>query len=230
MKSNSKRMKQILKIINKKKTYKIDECIETLKTLPRTKFIESLDVSINLNIDTKKSEQNIRNKVFLPNGLGKKIRILVFTKGKNVELAKKAKADYIYQENIKDIKKEIKNFDIVVSSPDSMKTVGKLGHILGPRGLMPNAKSGTITNNIFDSIKKIKNGQIKYKNDKNGIIHTSIGKINFTNKQIKENFFALIKSLNEIKPSKIKGEFFKKIYFSTTMGGSILINHSDLNI
>ncbi|WP_343184066.1 50S ribosomal protein L1 [Buchnera aphidicola (Ceratovacuna keduensis)] len=228
MKSNTKRMKKIFNIIKKKKIYKIEECIKTLKKFPKTKFIESLDISINLNIDTKKHDQNIKNTVILPHGLGKKIRVLVFTQGKNVELAKKAKADYIYQENIKNIKKKIKNFDIVISSPDSMKIVGKLGYILGPRGLMPNIKFGTITNNIFDTIKKIKNGQIKYKNDKNGIIHTSIGKINFTNKQIKENFFALIKSLNKAKPSKIKGEFFKKIYLSTTMGGSILINHYDL--
>ncbi|WP_343154810.1 50S ribosomal protein L1 [Buchnera aphidicola (Pseudoregma panicola)] len=229
MKSNSKRMKKIYNI-KKKKIYKFEECIKILKKFPKTNFVESLDVSINLNIDTKKPEQNIKNKVILPHGLGKKIKVLVFTQGKNIELAKKAKADYIYQENIKNIKKKIKNFNIVISSPESMKTVGKLGYILGPRGLMPNIKFGTITNNIFDTIKKIKNGQIKYKNDKNGIIHTSIGKVNFTNKQIKENFFTLIKSLNKIKPSKIKGEFFKKIYLSTTMGGSILINHYDLNI
>ncbi|WP_343189974.1 50S ribosomal protein L1 [Buchnera aphidicola] len=229
MKKKSKRMKQIKKNI-KKKIYNIDECINILKKTSNVKFLESIDISINLNIDTKQNEQNIKNVVMLPHGLGKKIKTLVFTKGKNIELAKQAKADYIYQYNIENIKKKINKFDVIISSPDSMSIVGKFGHILGPRGLMPNIKFETITNDIFNAIKKIKKGQIRYKNDKNGIIHTSIGKINFTTTQIKENFFAFLKSLIKTKPSKIKGEFFKKIYFSTTMGGSIQINHSDLNI
>ncbi|WP_343189117.1 50S ribosomal protein L1 [Buchnera aphidicola (Chaitoregma tattakana)] len=230
MKINSKRMRKITNIIKKKKIYNIEECITTLKKLSVLKFTESIDVAINLNINTKKSEQNIRNTVLLPNKLEKKNKILVFTKGKNIDLAKKAKADYIYQEGTKNIKKEIKKFNIVIASPDSMNIVGKLGHILGPRGLMPNIKFGTLTNNIYNAIIKIKEGQIKYKSDKSGIIHASIGKVNFTRKQIKENFLAFMKSLKQSKPTKIKGEFFKKIYFSTTMGGSIQINHSDLNI
>lgn len=223
-------MKNIRENIKKKK-YNINEAIEILKKFTKVKFKESIDVAINLNIDTKKNEQNIISTAFLPNGLGKKVKILVFTQGKNIEMAKKAKADIIWSEEIKNIKKKIKEIDVVISSPDTMKIVGKLGHILGPRGLMPNSKLGTITNNIYKSIKKIKNGkQISYKNDKNGIIHSSIGKIYFTNKQIEENFISLIESLKKSKPTKIKGEFFKKIYFSTTMGGSIPINHSELNI
>lgn len=231
MKKTSKRTEKIRKGVHLNNIYQIDKGILTLQKTATAKFNESLDVAIHLGINPKKSEQNIRNIVTLPHGIGRKIKIAVFTQGINAEIAKKSGATFIGMEDLieKIIKEKIK-FDICIASPDAMPIIGKIGSILGPKGLMPNPKLGTVTTNIQTAINNAKKGQIHYKNDKNGIIHTTIGKVNFTIKQIKENFYTLIESLKKIKPKQSKGIFFKKISFSTTMGTSVIIDQSNLNV
>ncbi|NIG99168.1 MAG: 50S ribosomal protein L1 [Buchnera aphidicola (Periphyllus acericola)] len=212
---------------NKFKKTKIDNAISILKKQSKKKFIESIDVVIMLGIDPKKTDQNIRGATVLPHGNGKMVKVAVFADGKKAEEAKNAGAEFIGMDDLSNrIKKNEIKFDVTVATPESMKIVSLLGAILGPKGLMPNHKIGTITSNIYDTIKKIKNGQIRYKNDKNGIIHTSIGKINFSSIQIKENLASLIKDLNKQKPNKIKGIYLKKIFLTTTMGPSIEIKKS----
>ncbi|CAL4317969.1 50S ribosomal protein L1 [Buchnera aphidicola (Chaitophorus sp. 3695)] len=200
----------------------IENAILSLKKKSKRKFIESFDVAIMLGINAKKTEQNVRGSTKLPHGTGKKIKVAVFAHGKKAEDAKKAGAEYVGME---DLSQKIKNdqikFNVTVATPESMKIVGLLGSILGPKGLMPSYKLGTITSNIFDIVQEIKNGQIRYKNDKNGIIHTSIGKTSFSEKKIKENLIHLINSLKKQKPSKSKGIYIKKIFLTTTMGKSI---------
>lgn len=218
------------KIYKKKiNTQELENAILNLKNQSKKKFIESFDVAIMLGINTKKTDQNIRGSTTLPHGTGKKIKVAVFAHGKKAEDAKKAGAEYIGME---DLSQKIKNnqikFDVTVATPESMKTVGLLGSILGPKGLMPSYKLGTITSNIFDIVKEIKNGQIRYKNDKNGIIHTSIGKTNFSTNQIKENLIHLINALKKQKPSASKGIYIKKIFLTTTMGKSIELEKSFL--
>jgi large subunit ribosomal protein L1 len=218
------------KIYKKKiNTQELENAILNLKNQSKKKFIESFDVAIMLGINTKKTDQNIRGSTTLPHGTGKKIKVAVFAHGKKAEDAKKAGAEYIGME---DLSQKIKNnqikFDVTVAIPESMKIVGLLGSILGPKGLMPSYKLGTITSNIFDIVKEIKNGQIRYKNDKNGIIHTSIGKTNFSINQIKENLIHLINALKKQKPSASKGIYIKKVFLTTTMGKSIELEQSFL--
>ncbi|MCW5197392.1 50S ribosomal protein L1 [Buchnera aphidicola] len=201
---------------------KIENAILNLKKNSKRKFIESFDVAIMLGINAKKTDQNVRGSTTLPHGTGKKIQVAVFAHGKQAENAKKAGAEYIGMEDLSQkIKKNKIKFDVTVATPESMKIVSLLGSILGPKGLMPSYKLGTITSNIFEIVQKIKNGQIRYKNDKNGIIHTSIGKTSFSEIQIKENLIHLINSLKKNKPSKSKGIYIKKIFLTTTMGRSI---------
>jgi large subunit ribosomal protein L1 len=207
----------------------IIEAISILKTNSKRKFIESFDVNIMLGINTKKTDQNIKGSTVLPHGTGKKVIIAVFAQEKKAEEAIKAGADFVGME---DLTKKIKNnkikFNVVVATPESMKQVSLLGSILGPKGLMPNYKMGTITSEIYETVQKIKNGQIRYKNEKNGIINTSIGKVNFSIKKIQENLISLIKDLQKYKPNNIKGKYFKKIFLTTTMGKSIEIRKSSL--
>lgn len=230
MKKISKRMKVIRKKICSTDIYKINEGIKILQKTATAKFNESIDVAIHLGINSKKSEQNIRNLVTLPHGIGRTIKIAVFTQGINAKIANESGATFVGMEDLveKIIADKVK-FDICIASPDAMPIVGKIGSILGPKGLMPNPKLGTVTSNISTAIHNAKQGQIRYKNDKNGIIHSTIGKVNFKTTQIKENFYALIESLRKIKPKQSKGVFFKKVSFSTTMGTSIIIDQSDLN-
>ncbi|WP_367670448.1 50S ribosomal protein L1 [Sodalis-like secondary symbiont of Drepanosiphum platanoidis] len=227
----NKRIKNIRKKINIEKEYDINEAIFLIKKTAKAKFIESIDVSINLGINTKKSDQNVRGSIILPKGTGRIIKIAVFTQGLNIELAKKAGADFI---GTNDLAEKIKNNKIIVNSiiasPDVMHIVSKLGKILGPRGLMPNPKFGTVTDNIQKAIKNAKSGQIYYKNDKNGIIHTIIGKSNFLNNDLKLNLECLILEIKKNKPTNIKGLYIKKITISTTMGVGIKININSLNI
>ncbi|WP_343192202.1 50S ribosomal protein L1 [Buchnera aphidicola] len=220
--------KRMLLIKNKtklKKQYNINESILLLKEFAIKTFNESIDVSIQLGIDAKKSDQNIRGTTILPHGIGKTIKTAVFAQGDNIKLAKSAGADFIGMENLVDLIKNKKIiFDVVIASPDTMPIVSKLGSILGPKGLMPNPKLGTVTDNIYQTVKNIKTGQIRYKNDKNGIIHTTIGKINFPQQNIQENLNALLVSLKKNKPSHSKGVFIKKITLSTTMGAGLTID------
>ncbi|QJC35383.1 50S ribosomal protein L1 [Enterobacteriaceae endosymbiont of Donacia proxima] len=227
----TKRMKLIHENINIKKQFSIIKAINNLKTLSKVKFIESIDIAIVLGINPKKTEQNIRGSVSLPYGTGKNIKIAVFADGKEAIQAKKLGVKLV---GMDDLSKKIingeKNFDIVISTPEAMDLVIKLGPILGPKGLMPNPKLGTITNNIDKTIKKIRDGQINFRNDKNGIIHTTIGKINFESKKIKENLKSLLKILKKYKPVQLKNNFFKKIYISSTMGLSLDITKDCINL
>ena len=227
----SKRMYQVRKKIDVTKKYDTDEAILLIKESATTAFIESVDVAINLGIDPRKSEQNVRGTVVLPHGTGRSVRVAVFAQGINAKHAISANAEIVGME---DLANQIKigkiNFDVVIASPDTMHIVSELGHILGPKGLMPNPKIGTVTSNVAEAVKNAKSGQIKYRNDKNGIIHTTIGKVNFSVKNLKENLDFLLLSLKKIKPSQAKGTYIKKISISSTMGVSITINQVSLSL
>ncbi|XBC44410.1 MAG: 50S ribosomal protein L1 [Buchnera aphidicola (Schlechtendalia peitan)] len=230
MRKFTKKQKFMHNLIDHKKVFEIEEGIEILKKMAISKFNESIDISINLNINSKKSDQNIRNSAILPHGTGKTIKIVVFTTGKNVDIAKSLGVEYVGLHDLSDIIKSGKiNFNVAIASTETMNVVSKLGPILGPRGLMPNPKLGTVTDNIENAIKNAKKGQINYKNDKNGIVHTSIGKINFTNKNIQENLNTLLISIKKSKPKNLKGLYIKKITISTTMSLGINVNINNLS-
>lgn len=223
----TKKKKIIHKAITLTKEYNLEDAVNILKKYQSKKFIESVDIAINLNINPKKTEQNIRGTTVLPHGIGKEIKIAVFTHGDNIIKAKENGADLVGgSEILETIKNKKNNFDIIIASPESMKIVSTLGPILGPRGLMPNPKTGTVTNDIVKTVKNFKKGQIQYKNDKNGIIHTTIGKVNFSNIHLRENFLAFIHELNKLKPKTSKGLLIKKIVLSTTMGIGLTISNN----
>lgn len=225
----TRRMDTIKKNIDIKKLYNLDELITLLKNSSKVNFVESIDVAINLGINPKKSDQNIRGTTILPHGIGRIVKVAVFTQGENIEIAKKSGAEYVGMEDLSEkIKKEGIMFDTVIASPDAMKVVTQLGHILGPRGLMPNPKLGTITTNIEEAIINAKTGQISYRNDKNGIIHATIGRINFDKNQIKENFNIFLESIKKAKPPQSKGIYIKKIVLSSTMGIGLTLDQSHL--
>ncbi|WP_343154288.1 50S ribosomal protein L1 [Buchnera aphidicola] len=226
-----KRIKKIKKNIDLTKLYNIDESIKLLKNSSKVNFIESIDIAINLGINPKKSDQNIRGTTILPHGVGRTIKVAVFTQGENIEIAKKSGAEYVGMEDLSEkIKKEGIIFDAVIASPDAMKIVTQLGHILGPRGLMPNPKLGTVSTNISEAVKNAKTGQIFYRNDKNGIIHATIGRINFHENQIKDNFNTFLESIKKVKPPQSKGIYIKKIVLSSTMGVGLTLDQSNLSL
>ena len=225
----SKRMRNIREKVVAGKEYEINEAVALLKELSTAKFAEGVDVAINLGIDARKSDQNVRGATVLPNGTGKDVRVAVFTQGAAAEAAKEAGADIVGMEDLAEqVKKGEMNFDVVVASPDAMRVVGQLGQILGPRGLMPNPKTGTVTPEVATAVKNAKSGQVQYRNDKNGIIHASIGKIAFDEKAIAENLNALIEALKKAKPSSAKGTYIKKVSLSTTMGAGVALDQSSL--
>ena len=225
----TKRKKIAQEKIEANKDYEINEAVALLKELATAKFAESIDVAINLGIDARKSDQNVRGATVLPNGTGKDVRVAVFTQGANVEAAKAAGADIVGMEDLAElVKKGEMNFDVVVASPDAMRVVGQLGQILGPRGLMPNPKTGTVTPDVATAVKNAKSGQVQYRNDKNGIIHASIGKIAFEARHIEENLNALLEALKKAKPSSAKGVFIKKVSLSTTMGAGVSVDQSSI--
>lgn len=210
--------------------YEINEALNLLKELATAKFVESVDVSVNLGIDARKSDQNVRGATVLPNGTGRDVRVAVFTSGANVEKAKAAGADLVGMEDLAEqIKKGEMNFDVVIASPDAMRVVGMLGQILGPRGLMPNPKTGTVTPDVETAVKNAKAGQIRYRNDKAGIIHATIGKVDFENDKLKENLEALLTALRRAKPATSKGQYIKKVSLSTTMGAGVAIDQGSLS-
>ncbi|EIK0775122.1 50S ribosomal protein L1 [Vibrio alginolyticus] len=226
----TKRMRVIREKVDVTKEYEINEAVALLQELATAKFVESVDVAVNLGIDARKSDQNVRGATVLPHGTGREIRVAVFTQGANAEAAKEAGADIVGMEDLAEqVKKGEMNFDVVVASPDAMRVVGQLGTILGPRGLMPNPKVGTVTPNVAEAVKNAKAGQVRYRNDKNGIIHTTIGKANFSAEQIKENLEALLVALKKTKPSSAKGTFLKKVSISTTMGAGVAVDQASLN-
>lgn len=225
----TKRMRAIREKVDAAKEYEISEAISLLKEFATAKFAESVDVAVNLGIDARKSDQNVRGATVLPNGTGKEVRVAVFTQGANADAAKEAGADVVGMDDLADqVKKGEMNFDVVVASPDAMRVVGQLGQILGPRGLMPNPKTGTVTPDVATAVKNAKAGQVRYRNDKNGIIHASIGKIAFDADQIKGNLEALLEALKKAKPSSAKGTYIKKISLSTTMGAGVVVDQATL--
>lgn len=225
----TKRMRVIRDKVDSTKEYGISEAVALLKELATAKFPESIDVSVNLGVDPRKSDQNVRGATVLPHGTGKDVRVAVFTQGANADAAKEAGADLVGMEDLAEmVKKGEMPFDVVVASPDAMRVVGTLGQILGPRGLMPNPKTGTVTPDVATAVKNAKAGQVRYRNDKNGIIHASIGKIAFEENQIKENLEALLEALKKAKPSSAKGTFIKKVSLSTTMGAGVSVDQGTL--
>ena len=226
----TKRMRTIREKVEVTKDYEINEAVALLKELATAKFVESVDVAVNLGIDARKSDQNVRGATVLPNGTGRNVRVAVFTQGANAEAAKEAGAELVGMEDLAElVKKGEMNFDVVVASPDAMRVVGQLGQILGPRGLMPNPKTGTVTPNVAEAVKNAKAGQVRYRNDKNGIIHTTIGKVDFTAEQLQQNLEALIVALKKAKPSQAKGVYLKKVTISTTMGAGVSVDQSTLS-
>lgn len=225
----SKRMKLVRESVDASKEYEINEAVVLLQKLATAKFTESLDVSVNLGVDPRRSDQNVRGATVLPHGTGRTVRVAVFTQGANAEAAKAAGADIVGMDDLAaQIKAGEMNFDVVIASPDAMRVVGQLGQILGPRGLMPNPKVGTVTPDVATAVKNAKAGQIRYRNDKNGIIHSTIGKVTFTPDQIRENLEALLAALIKGKPSGAKGQFLKKISLSTTMGAGLKVDTSSV--
>ena len=226
----TKRMRVIREKVDATKEYGITEAVALLKELATAKFVESVDVAVNLGIDARKSDQNVRGATVLPNGTGRTVRVAVFTQGANAEAATAAGADLVGMEDLAEqVKRGELNFDVVIASPDAMRVVGQLGQILGPRGLMPNPKVGTVTPNVAEAVKNAKAGQVRYRNDKNGIIHSTIGKVDFTEAQLKENLESLLVALKKAKPSTSKGQFIKKVSLSTTMGAGMAVDQASLD-
>ena len=227
----SKRARLIREKVDVLKDYDIAEAITLLKELATAKFRESVDVAVNLGIDARKSDQNVRGAAVLPNGTGRDVRVAVFTQGANAEKAKAAGADIVGMEDLAElVKKGEMNFDVVIASPDAMRVVGQLGQILGPRGLMPNPKVGTVTPDVVTAINNAKSGQIRYRNDKNGIIHTTIGKADFDDAKLQENLEFLLEALKKAKPANAKGQYIKKLSLSTTMGAGVSVNQASLTV
>ncbi|MGN0903261.1 MAG: 50S ribosomal protein L1 [Succinivibrio sp.] len=225
----AKRLKEIRSQIDKTKLYDVTEGFNLLKNTAKAKFVESVDVAIQLGIDATKSDQNVRGATVLPHGTGKTVRVLVFTQGELAEQAKAAGADHVGMDELAaEIKKGFADFDVVIASPDAMRVVGQLGQILGPRGLMPNPKVGTVTRDVATAVKNAKAGQVRYRNDKAGNIQTSIGKVNFTAEQLADNLSALVAAIVKQKPAAAKGTYIKKIAVSTTMGVGINIDKATI--
>ena len=233
MKKISKRRKVILEKVTLNKAYSFDEAVGLLASLPLAKFkknSESVDMSLNLGIDPRNSAQVVRGSVVLPNGTGKTVRVAVFTQGNNVEIAKQAGADLVGMEDLADlIKAGEMNFDVVIATPDTMGVVGKLGPILGPRGLMPNPKVGTVTPDVAKAVKNAKGGQVMYKTDKAGIIHCVVGKVNFTTEALKQNLEMLLHEIKRAKPSSSKGIYMKKLTVTSTMGPGLQVDLASVN-
>jgi len=224
-----KRLKAQLAKVDRMKNYPLDEALKILKGTASAKFDESVDVSINLGIDAKKSDQNVRGTAVMPRGTGKKVRIAVFAEGNAAEAAKKAGADIVgFQDLADQIKAGKIEFDLAIATPEAMKIVGQLGQILGPRGLMPNPKVGTVTPNVAKAVESAKAGQAQFRTDKAGIVHCAIGKASFEADALKENFLSLVAALNKVKPAASKGAFLKKVTISTTMGPGIRLDTSGL--
>ncbi len=227
----SKRQKLIQGKIELGKLYSFEEAVAVLKDVSSVKFEETIDVSVNLGVDAKKSDQQVRGATSLPAGSGKDVRVAVFTSGANAEAAKEAGAEFVGMEDLAEqVKSGMMDFDVVVASPDAMRVVGQLGQVLGPRGLMPNPKTGTVTPNVSEAVINAKSGQVRYRTDKNGIIHGAIGKLNFDTPAIKQNLQALITDLMKAKPASAKGHYMKKITLSTTMGPGLSVDISSLEV
>lgn len=226
----SKRSQAIEKMVVPGKVYAFVEAVQLLKQQPAVKFLQSVEISVNLGVDARKSDQVVRGASVLPHGTGKSVRVAVFTQGANAEAAKAAGADIV---GMDDLAQQILggkiDFDVVIASPDAMGVVGRLGQVLGPRGLMPNPKVGTVTPDVATAVKNAKGGQVRYRSDKNGIVHCAIGKIDFEVNALKGNLEALLDNLRKAKPSTAKGIYMKKITVSTTMGPGLTVDLGSLS-
>jgi len=227
----TKRAKAFKEKVEEGKLYAIDEAVTLLTELSTVKFEESIDISINLGVDPKKSDQVVRGATVLPNGTGKEVRVAVFAQGEKADEASAAGADVVGMDDLAEVVKggEL-NFDVAIATPDSMRVVGQLGQVLGPRGLMPNPRLGTVTMDVGEAVRNAKAGQVRYRTDKNGIVHGGIGKVEFESAAIKENIEALIADLKKAKPTSAKGAYVKKVVLSTTMGAGIPIDQTSLEM
>jgi large subunit ribosomal protein L1 len=225
----SKRLKALKAKVDRNKVYAIDEALSLVKEAATAKFDESVDVAVNLGVDPRKSDQVVRGSVVLPRGTGKSVRVAVFAQGANAEAAKAAGADIV---GFDDLAAEIKggkmDFDVVIATPDAMRVVGQLGQILGPRGLMPNPKVGTVTPNVTEAVKNAKAGQVQYRTDKAGIVHATLGRASFEAAALKENLAAIIEALNKARPAAAKGVYLKKVAVSSTMGVGVRVDQASL--
>jgi large subunit ribosomal protein L1 len=227
----TKRIKAIREQVQPGKYYPILDAFGVLKTIPPLKFVESVDVAVNLGVDPRKSEQVVRGSTILPHGTGKTVRVAVFTQGANVEAAKAAGADIVgFEDLAQEVKDGKMDFDVVIASPDAMRILGPLGKILGPRGLMPNPKTGTVTPDVATAVKNAKGGQVRYRTDKNGIIHCTLGKVSFTSEQLRDNLQTLLADLVKAKPSTSKGVYLRRVTVSTTMGPGLMVEQSSLSL
>ncbi|WP_298622526.1 50S ribosomal protein L1 [uncultured Legionella sp.] len=227
----SKKQKKIIEAVKVNHLYSVHEAVTLLKQFTSTKFKESIDISVNLGVDPRKSDQVVRSSTNLPKGTGKTVRVAVFAQGDNAAKAKAAGADIVgFEDLAEQIKAGSMDFDVVIATPDAMRIVGQLGQILGPRGLMPNPKVGTVTTNVEAAVNDAKSGQVRYRTDKNGIIHCSVGKADFSPEDILENIVALISDLKKAKPASSKGQYLKKISLSTTMGAGLPIDISSIAV
>ena len=226
----SKRAKLIEEKVDPDKSYSVLEAFELLKECSSVKFDESVEVAVNLGVDPRKSDQAIRGSTVLPRGTGKSVKIAVFTQGEPADEAKAAGADYVgMQELVDEINGGMDDFGVVIATPDAMPVVSKLGKVLGPRGLMPNPKTGTVTKDVKQAVENAKAGQVRYRTDKNGIIHGAIGKVSFEADALRENLEVLLADLNKAKPSTSKGIYMKKITVSTTMGPGLVLDQASLS-
>ena len=231
MAKSSKRAKAYLEKIDSEKVYSIEEALALIKDTATAKFDETVEVAINLGVDPRKSDQVVRGSSVLPSGTGKSVKVAVFCQGEAVEQAKSAGADYVgFEDLLEQVKGGLLDFSVVIATPDAMPTVSKLGKILGPRGLMPNPKTGTVTKDVKLAVENAKGGQVRYRTDKNGIIHCPIGKASFDVGALRQNLDALLHDLNKAKPSSSKGVFMKKISLSSTMGPGITVDKATLSI
>jgi large subunit ribosomal protein L1 len=227
----TKRESEIRKQLAPGKLYPVEEAFSLLKTVSKVKFSESVEVAVNLGVDPRKSDQVVRGSTVLPNGTGKSVRVAVFAQGANAEAALAAGADTVgFEDLAASVKAGNLNFDVVIASPDAMRVVGQLGQILGPRGLMPNPKVGTVTPNVAEAVRNAKAGQVRYRTDKAGIIHCAIGKVDFEPAKLKQNLEALIADLKKAKPSTSKGVYVKKVTVSSTMGPGLVIDQASLGV
>lgn len=227
----SKRNNEILKNVNIAKEYSVEEAVKLLKGSSKVKFAETLDCAIRLGVDPKHAEQMVRGTVSLPNGTGKEVKVLVIAKGGKVQEALDAGADFAgFEEYLEKIKGGWADIDVIIASPDSMSELGKLGKVLGPKGLMPNPKSGTVSQDVANAVKEIKAGKIEFRVDKTGIVHTSLGKLNFEADKLVENTRAFINTIIKMKPASAKGQYVKSLFLSSTMGPGLKISKEEIPV
>jgi len=231
MARRSKRVREFRESLDRNSIYEVNEAFSLVKQHASAKFTESVDVSVNLGVDPRKSDQVVRGSTAMPNGTGKQVRVAVFAQGAAADAAREAGADLVGMDDLADtVKKGELNFDVVIAAPDAMRVVGQLGKILGPRGLMPNPKVGTVTPDVAEAVHKVKAGQIQYRTDKAGIIHCSIGQVGFEVAALRENLEALLADLNKAKPSAAKGVYLRKVTVSSTMGPGVAVDKASLEI